>query len=89
MVDRAMRIAMERRGVTCLIFPNDVQDLEAVEAPPRQHGTVHTGIGLTSHAAVPPDAALDNAAAILNRGGGAAPGGRRGQSLAGQGGGAR
>ncbi|KAG0775226.1 hypothetical protein G6F22_013460 [Rhizopus arrhizus] len=68
MVDRAMRIAMERRGVTCLIFPNDVQDLEAVEAPPRQHGTVHTGIGLTSHAAVPPDAALDNAAAILNRG---------------------
>jgi len=68
MVDRAMRIAMERRGVTCLIFPNDVQDLEAVEAPPREHGTVHTGIGLTSHAAVPPEAALDNAAAILNRG---------------------
>ncbi|MGH8819510.1 MAG: thiamine pyrophosphate-binding protein, partial [Achromobacter pestifer] len=45
MVDRAMRIAMERRSVTCLIFPNDVQDLEAVEAPPREHGTVHTGIG--------------------------------------------
>lgn len=68
MVDRAMRIAMERRSVTCLIFPNDVQDLEAVPAPPREHGTVHTGIGVTSHASVPAEAALANAADILNRG---------------------
>ena len=34
MIDRALRIAMERRGVTCVIFPNDVQDLPAVETPP-------------------------------------------------------
>lgn len=68
MVDRAMRIAMERRSVTCLIFPNDVQDLEAVPTPPREHGTVHTGIGVTSHASVPAEAALANAADILNRG---------------------
>ncbi|AMG45042.1 thiamine pyrophosphate-requiring protein [Achromobacter ruhlandii] len=68
MVDRAMRIAMERRSVTCLIVPNDVQDLEAVPVPPREHGTVRTGIGVTSHAAVPPVAALANAADILNRG---------------------
>jgi len=68
MVDRAMRIAMERRSVVCLIFPNDVQDLEAVPTPPREHGTVHTGIGITSHAAVPQAAALANAADILNRG---------------------
>src|SRR3546814_10781891 len=26
LVDRAIRIAMERRAVTCLIVPNDVQD---------------------------------------------------------------
>lgn len=68
MVDRAMRIALERRSVVCLIFPNDVQDLEAVPVPPREHGTVHTGIGVTSHAAVPPEAALANAADLLNRG---------------------
>ena len=68
MVDRAMRIAMERRSVTCVIFPNDVQDLPAVDAPPRAHGTVHTGIGVTSHAAVPELAALRNAADILNAG---------------------
>lgn len=68
MVDRAMRIALERRSVVCLIFPNDVQDLEAVPVPPREHGTVHTGIGITSHAAVPPEAALANAADLLNRG---------------------
>lgn len=68
MVDRAMRIAMERRSVVCLIFPNDVQDLEAVPTPPREHGTVHTGIGITSHAVVPQAAALANAADILNRG---------------------
>ena len=68
MVDRAMRIALERRSVVCLIFPNDVQDLEAVPVPPREHGTVHTGIGITSHAAVPPEAGLANAADLLNRG---------------------
>lgn len=68
MVDRAMRIAMERRSVTCLIVSNDVQDLEAVPVPPREHGTVRTGIGVTSHAAVPPATALANAADILNRG---------------------
>lgn len=67
-IDRAMRIAMERRAVTCVIFPNDVQDLPAVESPPREHGAVYTGIGVTSHAAVPNEAALRNAAEILNRG---------------------
>ena len=67
-VDRAIRIALERRSVTCVIFPNDVQDLPAVPVPPREHGTVHTGIGITSHAAVPGPDALRNAADILNRG---------------------
>ncbi|MBV7486121.1 thiamine pyrophosphate-requiring protein [Bordetella sp. BOR01] len=68
LVDRAIRIAMERRAVTCLIVPNDVQDLPAVQNPPREHGTVHTGIGFTSHAGVPAAAALQNAADILNKG---------------------
>src|SRR5690606_38662590 len=68
LIDRAMRIAMERRAVTCVILPNDVQDLPAVEAPPRSHGTVHTGIGVTAHAHTPDLAALKAAAAILNSG---------------------
>ena len=48
LVDRAIRIAMAERTVTCLIVPNDVQELDAVETPPRMHGTVHSGIGYTA-----------------------------------------
>ena len=53
LVARAMRPARDRRTVTCLVFPNDVQDLEAVEQPPRKHGTVHSGIGYTAIAGAP------------------------------------
>ncbi len=55
LIDRAMRIAKAERTVTCVIVPNDVQELEAVEAPPRAHGTVHSGIGYVSAALVPHD----------------------------------
>lgn len=68
LVDRALRIAMEQRCVTCIIVPNDVQDLPAVAAPPRQHGTVHTGIGYTGHATIPDANSLRQAAHILNSG---------------------
>ncbi len=68
LVDRAVRIARERRTVTCIIFPNDVQDLPAVETPPREHGTVHTGIGYTGQAGVPNEADLLRAAGVLNAG---------------------
>ncbi|KCB34281.1 thiamine pyrophosphate-requiring protein [Bordetella hinzii] len=68
LVDRALRIALERRAVTCIIVPNDVQDLPAVPTPPRAHGMMHTGIGAVSHAHVPGEDALHNAAAVLNRG---------------------
>src|SRR3569832_1578600 len=47
LIDRAMRIAIDQRTVTCVILPNDLQELEAVETPPREHGTVHSGIGRT------------------------------------------
>ena len=68
LIDRALRIAMERRTVTCIILPNDVQVLPAVEAPPREHGVTHTGIGYTHHANVPDAHALRNAAEVLNKG---------------------
>src|SRR5690349_19792998 len=34
LVDRAMRIARVERTVTCIILPNDVQELDAVKEPP-------------------------------------------------------
>ena len=36
LVDRAVRIALDRKGVTTLIFPGDVQEADAVESPPRR-----------------------------------------------------
>src|SRR3954463_11884602 len=42
LVDRALRIARSERTVTCIIIPNDVQELKAVDEPPRKHGTVHS-----------------------------------------------
>lgn len=68
LLDRAMRIAMERRAVTCIIVPNDVQDLPAVETPPHEHGTVHSGIGYTVHSNVPDEQGLHAAADVLNSG---------------------
>ena len=68
LVDRSIRIALEHRTVTCLIFPNDVQELDAVPVPPRAHGTVHTGIGKAGHSLVPNEKSLEAAAQILNAG---------------------
>ena len=48
LVDRAVRIAKSERTVTCIILPNDLQEMDAVEAPPRKHGTVHSGYRLLS-----------------------------------------
>jgi len=67
-VDRAMRIAIERRSVTCLILPNDLQELEAVPVPPREHGSLHTGIGTTFGSRLPDASALERAAEVLNAG---------------------
>ncbi|HEX8549573.1 MAG TPA: thiamine pyrophosphate-binding protein [Cytophagaceae bacterium] len=44
LIDRAIRIAKAERTVTCVVVPNDVQDLEAIEQPPHEHYTAHTGI---------------------------------------------
>ena len=68
LVDRAVRIAKVERCVTCIIVPNDVQELEAVEKPPRAHGTIHSGIGFPSPRIIPSDADLRKAADVLNSG---------------------
>ena len=66
LVDRAMRIALDQRTVTCIIVPNDLAGEKAVEAPPREHGTVHSGIGYSRPRVVPHEADLERAAAVLN-----------------------
>ncbi|HKT61788.1 MAG TPA: thiamine pyrophosphate-requiring protein [Gemmatimonadales bacterium] len=68
LVDRAVRIAMDQRTVTCLIFPGDLQDVDAVPEPPRAHGTIHSGVGYTPARVVPRDADLRRAADVLNDG---------------------
>ncbi|MBO9513603.1 MAG: thiamine pyrophosphate-requiring protein [Variovorax sp.] len=67
LVDRAIRIAASRRTVTCVIVPNDVQELD-YEDPPMAHGATHTGVGHARSAQVPDEAALREAAAVLNQG---------------------
>ncbi|HVZ88668.1 MAG TPA: thiamine pyrophosphate-requiring protein [Polyangia bacterium] len=68
LVDRAFRIAKAERTVTCLVLPNDVQDIDAVETPPRAHGTVHSSHAYSEPRVVPTDDDLRKAAAILNEG---------------------
>jgi len=68
LVDRAVRIAKAERTVTCLIFPNDIQDLDAVEEPERAHGTVHSSWEYAAPIVVPQPADLQRAADVLNAG---------------------
>jgi pyruvate dehydrogenase (quinone) len=68
LIDRAIRIARSQRCVTAVIFPNDVQEAEAVAEPPRAHGTMHSGIDFTQPDIVPKPADLQRAAEILNAG---------------------
>ncbi|SMF72429.1 pyruvate dehydrogenase (quinone) [Tistlia consotensis] len=68
LIDRAVRVAESYRAVTALIVPDDVQSLDAVEEPPRKHGTVHSGIGYAAPKVVPHQDDLQRAAAVLNAG---------------------
>ena len=66
LIDRAFRIALGTRSVTCVVFPNDVQEEDAVTSAPREHGAVYTGIGFTEGRLIPHDRDLDRAAKLLN-----------------------
>ncbi len=68
LVDRAVRIAIDQRTVTCIIVPHDLQELPAVEAPAREHNTIHSGIGKTYRPAAPAQQDLRAAADVLNAG---------------------
>src|SRR5437016_4380293 len=67
LVDRAVRIALAERSVTCLIIPHDLQDEEMAQ-PPHAHSTIHSGAGFSSPRIVPADGDLRRAADVLNSG---------------------
>jgi len=67
LVDRAVRIAKAERTVTCIIIPNDLQEV-AYEEPPRIHGALFSGVGFCTPRVVPNDADLRQAAEVLNAG---------------------
>jgi len=68
LIDRAFRIATVMRTVTCVILPNDLQEMPAVEEAPHIHGTIHSGIGAPVPKIVPTAFDLQKAADVLNAG---------------------
>jgi pyruvate dehydrogenase (quinone) len=68
LIDRAMRIAFAERTVTCVILPNDIQELDAVDPPPHKHNTTLSGVGFHRGVIVPHDYDLNAAADIINAG---------------------
>jgi pyruvate dehydrogenase (quinone) len=68
LIDRAFHIAKTERRPTCVIVPHDLQTLDAVPRPPREHGSVLSGIGTVGRSMVPQPDALQAAADILNAG---------------------
>jgi pyruvate dehydrogenase (quinone) len=66
-VDRAVRIALAERTVTCLILPNDVQEMNAVEVP-HEFKVAPGSVGVSWPRVVPADHDLRHAAAVLNEG---------------------
>jgi pyruvate dehydrogenase (quinone) len=67
LIDRAIRIALSVRTVTCIIIPNDVQELD-YEEPARQHGTIHSGLGYQAPEIMPSLEDIQMAADLLNQG---------------------
>ena len=67
-VDQAMRISAAERTVSCIIVPNDVQELAATPTPARSHGVnFSSAVGAPKHPH-PDPAELDRAAELLNAG---------------------
>ena len=68
LIDRGIRTALGERGVATIIFPADVQEEEAQEAPPRTHGAVYSSVGYLEPRVIPKTEDLQRAADILNQG---------------------
>ena len=68
LTDRAIRIALSERTVTCVIIPNDVQEL-TYEEPRRVHSSIHSSVGYSKPRLLPATEDLQRAADVLNKGG--------------------
>jgi pyruvate dehydrogenase (quinone) len=68
LIDRALRVALARKGVATVVIPNDVQEEKAVPSPPREHGAVFSSVGFSQPRILPPQGDLERAAEILNAG---------------------
>jgi len=66
-VDRAIRLAIARRGPSAIILPKDVQEEKFAE-PVRAHGFTRSGPGYSRPSVVPSEADLLAAAEVLNTG---------------------
>src|SRR5438105_9400577 len=67
-IDRAFRIALSDRCVTCVIVPKDLQEEPVKEQEPHAHNTIHSSAGWSSPRIVPRDKDLKRAAEVLNAG---------------------
>jgi pyruvate dehydrogenase (quinone) len=67
LVDQAVRVARGRRAITCIIFPNSLQE-EPMEDPPREHGATFSGVGISRPRVIPEETDLRRAAEVLNAG---------------------
>ncbi len=66
-IDRAIRLALARRGPAVIIIPKDVQE-KPFEAPRRAHGFTRSGPGYSRPIVVPQETDLRRAADVLNAG---------------------
>ncbi|MEA2882672.1 MAG: hypothetical protein QOH32_1928 [Bradyrhizobium sp.] len=67
LIDRAMRIAIARNGVSAIILPKDIQDSD-YEEPKVAHGFTRSGVGYSRPKIVPEAADIEKAARVLNAG---------------------
>src|SRR3954447_9251980 len=65
--DRAIRLAIARRGPSVIILPKDVQE-QPYEEPGRAHGFAPSGPGYSRPIVIPAEADLERAAQVLNAG---------------------
>ena len=67
-IDRAFRIAIAEKCVTCVILPKDLQEEKAVEQQEHAHNTIHSSAGYSTPRVVPREQDLKQAAEVLNAG---------------------
>ena len=68
LIDRAFRIAIGMRAVTCVILPKDVQEQRAVHKQPHEHNTARTSSTISMPVILPQEGDLRRAADVLNAG---------------------